>query len=87
MAIMDHGDWDLSEKGKNDAERHREKIDEHIRKNIKDAIAETPIITDRKGKKVKIPVKGLRDYKFVYGTNKKVSRVVWVKAKASPVIL
>jgi hypothetical protein len=68
---MDHGDWDLSEKGKNDAERHREKIDEHIRKNIKDAIAETPIITDRKGKKVKIPVKGLRDYKFVYGTNKK----------------
>jgi len=71
MTIMDHGDWDLSEKGKNDAERHREKIDEHIRKNIKDAIAETPIITDRKGKKVKIPVKGLRDYKFVYGTNKK----------------
>ncbi len=71
MTIMDHGDWDLSEKGKNDAARHREKIDEHIRKNIKDAIAETPIITDRKGKKVKIPVKGLRDYKFVYGTNKK----------------
>jgi len=71
MAIMDHQDWELSEKGKVDSARHREKIDEHIRKNIKDAIAETPIITDRKGKKVKIPVKGLRDYRFVFGGGKK----------------
>jgi hypothetical protein len=69
--ILDHSDWDLSEKGKSDAARHREKIDDHIRKNIKDAIAETPIITDRKGKTVKIPVKGLKDYRFVYGSSKK----------------
>jgi hypothetical protein len=69
--ILDHSDWDLSEKGKSDAARHREKIDEHIRKNIKDAIAETPIITNRKGKTVKIPVKGLKDYRFIYGSGKK----------------
>jgi len=65
--IIDHSDWDLSEKGKVDAQRHRQKIDESIRKNIRDAISETPIITDKKGKKVKIPVKGLRDYRFIYG--------------------
>ena len=70
MTIMDHSDWDLSEKGKSDAQRHREKIDESIRKNIKDAISETPIITDKKGRKVKIPVKGLKDYRFIYGHNK-----------------
>jgi uncharacterized sporulation protein YeaH/YhbH (DUF444 family) len=70
MAIVDHGDWDLSERGKSDAARHQEKIDDHIRKNVRDAIAETPIITDRKGRKVKIPVKGLKDWRFVYGKNK-----------------
>jgi sporulation protein YhbH len=70
MAIVDHGDWDLSERGKSDAARHQKKIDDHIRRNVRDAIAETPIITDRKGRKVKIPVKGLKDWRFVYGKNK-----------------
>jgi hypothetical protein len=71
MAIVDHKDWDLSEKGKKDASRHREKIDEHIRKNIKDVISEESIITKKAGKKVKIPVKGLKDYRFVYGNDGK----------------
>jgi hypothetical protein len=67
MAIIDHQDWDLSEKGARDAQRHREKIDKVIRESIKDAIAEESIITKRNNKKVKIPVKGLKDYRFVYG--------------------
>ncbi len=69
MAIVVHDDWDLSEKGKKDAERHREKIDDAIRKNVKDVISEESIITKRKGKKVRIPVKGMRDYRFIYGSN------------------
>jgi len=66
--IIDHGDWGLSEKGKKDAERHREKIDKHIRENVRDVIAEESIITKKKGKKIRIPIKGLRDYRFVYGS-------------------
>ena len=69
MAIVVHDDWGFSEKGKKDAERHREKIDDAIRKNVKDVISEESIITKRKGKKVRIPVKGMRDYRFIYGSN------------------
>jgi len=71
MSIVNHPDWDLSERGKKDAERHRKKIDDAIRDNVKDVIAEESIITNRKGKKVKVPVKGLKDYKFIHGGPKK----------------
>ncbi|MHA2131341.1 MAG: DUF444 family protein, partial [Promethearchaeota archaeon] len=68
MAIIDHPNWDLSERGKKDAERHRKKIDESIRKNVKDVISEESIIKKKRGKKVKIPVRGLKDYRFKYGS-------------------
>jgi sporulation protein YhbH len=69
MSIIQHDDWDLSEKGVKDAERHRKKIDKAIRENVKNVIGEESIITDRKGKKVRIPVRGLKDYRFIYGGN------------------
>lgn len=69
MAIIYHDDWQLSERGKKDAARHREKIDETIRKNVKDVISEESIITKREGKKVRIPVKGLKDFRFIYDYN------------------
>ena len=71
MTIVNHPDWDLSERGKKDAERHRKKIDDVIRKNVKDVISEESIITRRRGKKVRIPVKGLKDYRFVHGKTKR----------------
>ena len=71
MAIVNHPDWDLSERGKKDAERHQKKIDETIRKNVRDVIAEESIITQKRGKKVRVPVKGLKDYRFIHGKPKK----------------
>lgn len=70
MAVVYHPDWDLSEKGKKDAERHQKKIDETIRKNVRDVIAEESIITEKRGKKVRIPVKGMKDYRFIHGKSK-----------------
>jgi len=67
MAIIYHPDWDMSEKGKKDVERHHKKIDDAIRKSVKDVVAEESIITKKKGKKVRIPVRGLKDYKFIHG--------------------
>jgi uncharacterized protein len=64
--IIDHKDWDFSEKGRSDVARHREKIDHHIRENIKGVIAEESIITSKRGKKVRIPIKGLKDWRFKY---------------------
>lgn len=71
MTIVDHEDWSLSERGKKDAERHREKIDDAIRKNVRDVISEETIITKKRGKKVRVPVKGLKDYRFVHGKGSK----------------
>jgi sporulation protein YhbH len=69
MSVVVHDDWELSEKGQKDAERHHEKIDEAIRKNVRDVIAEESIITKKKGRKVRIPVRGLKDFRFVHGQN------------------
>jgi len=69
MSIVVHDEWDFSEKGQKDAERHHEKIDDAIRKNVRDVIAEESIITKKRGKKVRIPVRGLKDYRFVHGQN------------------
>ena len=72
MSIISHDDWNLSEKGMKDAQRHRDKIDDQIRKNIKDVIGEESIITKKDGKMVRIPIKGLKDYRFVYGMDDNV---------------
>lgn len=67
MTIVYHDDWKI-DKGTKDASRHREKVDDAIRKNIQNVIGEESIITNPDGKRtVKVPIKGLRDYKFVYG--------------------
>jgi hypothetical protein len=59
-------DWELSPRGLRDTARHREKIKESIQKNIADIISETPIITRRDGRIVKVPVRGLKSYRFLY---------------------
>ena len=86
MAIIDHESWSLSEKGKKDAERHREKIDDVIRKGIKDVISEESIITKKRGRKVRIPVRGLKDYKFIYGQNGESGGIGQGEGKAGDVI-
>lgn len=67
MATILHDSWDLSEKGQKDAQRHRDKIDKSIRENVRDVIGSESIITRKGKKKVKVTVKGLKDYRFIYG--------------------
>jgi len=69
MSIVNHSDWGLSEKGLRDAQRHREKVDAQIRKNVKNVIGEESIITSKNGKRVRIPIKGLKDFQFRHGIN------------------
>jgi sporulation protein YhbH len=54
-----------------DRRRHREKIDKAIKEGITDIISEESIIGQNGKKKIKIPVKGIKQYKFVFGSNKK----------------
>jgi len=68
MSIIFHRSWGISSKGKKDAKRHQDKVEDSIRKSIKDVISEETIITrDRRNRKVKIPVKGLKDFRFIHG--------------------
>ena len=52
-----------------DRRRHKEKIEKAIRDGVHDIVAEESIIGQNGKKKIKIPVRGIKEYKFVYGSN------------------
>ena len=58
-----------ADRSASDRRRHREKIDKAIREGVTDIIADESIIGQNGTKKIKIPVRGIKQYKFVYGTN------------------
>jgi len=53
-------------KSHRDVARHQEKIDEMIRKNLYHIIAREDIITGDKKKKVRVTVRGLKSYRFIF---------------------
>lgn len=53
-----------------DRKRHKELIREKLKEGVGDVIADESIIGRSKDKKVKIPIKGIKEYQFVYGSNK-----------------
>ncbi len=61
---------EYKEKGKRDARRHREKQKNVVKKEIKKIVSESSIITSKKGKKVKIPIKELVIPDFKPGSRK-----------------
>src|SRR4051812_6571252 len=63
-------DWDFSKRGQEDVARHQKKIKESIRENIADVISEESIISRKKGATVKIPIRGIKSYQFIYGKRK-----------------
>lgn len=54
-----------------DRRRHRELVEKSIKENIGSIISEESIIGKGKNKKIKIPIKGLKEYYFKYGRNQK----------------
>ncbi|MDQ2085493.1 sporulation protein YhbH [Herbivorax sp. ANBcel31] len=52
-----------------DRRRHKELVEKSIKKNIGNIIAEESIIGQNKDKKIKIPIKGIKEYRFIYGNN------------------
>ncbi len=63
-------DWDISKRGQEDVARHQKKIKDSIRENIADVISEESIISRKKGQTVKIPIRGIKSYQFIYGKRK-----------------
>jgi sporulation protein YhbH len=52
-----------------DRRRHRQLVERSIKENLSDILSEESIIGETKNKKVKIPIKGIKEYQFVYGKN------------------
>jgi hypothetical protein len=58
-----------SDRSARDRARHRNKIKNSIRNNIADILAEESIIGRDKNKIIKVPIKSVKEYRFVYGEN------------------
>ena len=58
-----------SDRSARDRARHREKIRHSIRDNIADIIAEESIIGREKDKIIKVPIRSVKEYRFIYGDN------------------
>src|SRR5579863_1343031 len=62
-------DAERSDRSAGDRLRHRQKVRESIRENIADIIAEESIIGKDKDRVIKVPLRGIKEYRFVYGDN------------------
>lgn len=54
-----------------DRRRHRQLVEKSIKENLGDILSEESIIGETKNKKFKIPIRGIKEYQFVYGNNNK----------------
>ena len=58
-----------ADRSASDRRRHKEKIEKAIKEGIHDIVAEESIIGQSGKKKIKIPVRGIKEYQFVFGKN------------------
>ena len=65
----------IADRAAADRSRHRQKIEKAIKESIRDVVAEESIIGQSGKKKIRIPVKGIKEHRFVYGANEKNKRV------------
>jgi sporulation protein YhbH len=68
MSIFKHHETS-ADRSASDRQRHKKKIEKAIREGIHDVVAEESIIGQDGKKKIKIPVKGIKEWQFVFGSN------------------
>lgn len=67
-------DAERSDRAAGDRARHREKVREAIRSNIADIIAEESIIGQDRNRIIKVPIRGIKEYRFIYGNASNVAQ-------------
>ncbi|WP_054694135.1 sporulation protein YhbH [Syntrophomonas palmitatica] len=70
MAIFRDYDNSGRDRSAEDRRRHRQLVEKSIKENLGNIIAEESIIGQSKDKIIKIPVRGLKEYQFIYGENR-----------------
>jgi sporulation protein YhbH len=69
--ILSREDWSLHRKGYQDQARHQQKVRDAIKQNLPDLISEENIVMSDGRQIIKIPIRSLDEYHFVFNTNKK----------------
>jgi sporulation protein YhbH len=64
-----------ADRSASDRRRHKQKIEKAIREGVHHIVADESIIGQDGKKKIRIPVRGIKEYRFVYGENSKNKRV------------
>ncbi|MEM4380054.1 MAG: DUF444 family protein, partial [Thermoplasmatales archaeon] len=67
--FRDFSERDFSDQTARDRRRHLEKVKQSIKDNIADIISEESIIGQNKDKIIKVPVRTIKEYRFIYGDN------------------
>jgi sporulation protein YhbH len=68
--FREHNDNYLgSDRAVEDRRRHRQLVEKSIKENLGDILSEESIIGQSKDKKIKIPIRGIKEYQFIYGKN------------------
>ncbi|MBO8158118.1 sporulation protein YhbH [Thermosyntropha sp.] len=70
MAVFRDFEGEGRDRSAEDRRRHRELVEDSIKRNIGSIVAEESIIGQSKEKVFKIPIRGIKEYRFVYGENR-----------------
>ncbi|MBB6672377.1 sporulation protein YhbH [Cohnella nanjingensis] len=70
LFIVSKEDWSLHRKGYQDQTRHQQKVREALRQNLPDLVTDESILAANGQQIVKIPIRSLDEYHFVYNHNK-----------------
>ena len=65
----------VADRSASDRRRHKQKIEKAIREGIHDIVADESIIGQDGKKKFRIPVRGIKEYRFVYGSGEENKQV------------
>ena len=65
----------IADRSASDRRRHKKKIEDAIKDGVHNIVADESIIGQDGKKKIKIPVRGIKEYRFVYGDNSQNKRV------------
>jgi sporulation protein YhbH len=65
----------IADRSASDRSRHKRKIEKAIREGVTDIIADESIIGQEGKKRIKIPVKGIKEWQFIFGQNESNKQV------------
>ncbi|RKL65587.1 sporulation protein YhbH [Salipaludibacillus neizhouensis] len=68
--IVSNENWSLHRKGQQDQQRHHEKVQEAIKKNLPDLVSEESIVMSNGRDLIKVPIRSLDEYKIRYNHDK-----------------